>query len=235
MKEVILNADIREEVGTRKSTRLRWAGFIPAIVYGGKKPQAIKISRKEMIKFLHEHKGENVIIDLRVGEHAKAAKDNTVMIKDIQYDPVSEEIIHLDFNHISLTKTITVKVPVEIKGEAPGIKLDGGVLEHVLWELEIECLPKDLPKFLEADISSLKIGDAVHVKDLKVPEGVKVKHISEAIVLSVAPPAKEETGLEETLTTETAKEPEVLKEKKEVLAEGAKEEGKAKEVKEDKK
>lgn len=215
MKEVSLSVDIREGAGTRQSNKLRKAGFIPAIVYGGKKSQPLKISRSDWLKFIHEHKGENVIIDLKIAGDAKKSKENTVMIKDIQYDPVSEEMIHIDFNRISLTKAISVKVPVEVKGEAVGVKLDGGLLEHILWELEVECLPKDMPKSIEVDVSNLKIGDTIHIKDIKFPETVKVKHDLEAIVLSVAPPAKEEVlSTEAALGAEAAAELEVIKEKK---------------------
>lgn len=215
MKEVVLNADIRADIGTGKSKALRKAGFIPCIVYGGKKSQALKILRSEWLKFIHEHKGENVIIDLKITGDAKSSKENTVMIKDVQYDPVSEEMLHIDFNRISLTEAITVKVPVEAKGEAIGVKLDGGILEHILWELELECLPKDVPKSIEIDVSNLKIGDAIHVKDIKFSDKVKVKHDVEMIVLSLIPPAKEEVApAEAALGAEIAAEPEVIKEKK---------------------
>ncbi|MEK6714882.1 MAG: 50S ribosomal protein L25 [Candidatus Omnitrophota bacterium] len=215
MKEVVLNVDIREDIGTGKSKALRKAGFIPCIVYGGKKSQALKILRSEWLKFIHAHKGENVIIDLKITGDEKPSKGNTVMIKDIQYDPVSEEMLHIDFNRISLTEAITVKVPVEAKGEAIGIKLDGGILEHILWELELECLPKDVPKSIEIDVSNLKIGDAIHVKDIKFSDKIKVKHDLDAIVLSVAAPSKEEVAsAEAALGAEIATEPEVIKEKK---------------------
>lgn len=231
MEEIILKANTRDELGTRKAKTLRKSGFIPSVVYGGGKSQTIKISRFDLIRFLREHKGENVIIDLKVAENDKKIKDNTVMIKNIQYDPVTEAIIHLDFNKISLTKTVSVKVPVEAKGEPEGVKLDGGVLEHILWELEIECLPKDMPKSVEVDVSQLKIGDSIHVKDIDLPESIKIKHEPEAIILSVAPPAKEEiVSPEEVAVAEAgAKEPEVIKEKKE---EGS--EPEAKETKESK-
>lgn len=215
MKEATLNVGIRDGIGTAKSKAVRKAGFIPAVVYGGKKSQVLMISRSEWIKFQHQYKGENMIIDLNITGQDKKIKDNTVMIKDVQHDPVSEEVIHIDFNRISLTKAITVKVPVEAKGEAVGVKLDGGILEHILWELEVECLPKNMPKSIEVDVATLKIGDTIHVKDIKVPETIKIKQDLEAIVLSVAPPAKEEIApAEGELGAEGAAEPEVIKEKK---------------------
>ena len=223
MKEVVLGANLREEIGSRQLKKLRKEGFIPGIVYGGNKAFPVKITRSSLIKFLHEHKGENVIINLEVAEEKNKSKDNTVMIKEMQHDPVSEEIIHLDFNKISLTRTISVKVPVEAKGEAEGVKADGGSLNHVLWELELECLPKNMPKSILVDVAALKIGDAIHIKDIKFPQGVTVKHEPDAIVLSVAPPAKEEAAIEEEVLGEEGAEPEVIKEKKVGEASEAKE------------
>ncbi len=227
MKEVVLSVNLREEIGSRQIKKIRKEGFIPAIVYGGSKAFPIKITRSSLIKFLHEHKGENVIINLEVAEEKNKSKDNTVMIKEMQYHPVSEEIIHLDFNKISLTKTISVKVPVEVKGEAEGVKADDGALNHILWELELECLPKDMPKSILVDVTALKIGDAIHIKDIKFPQGVTVKHEPDAIVLSVVPPAKEEAAVEEAVEGEEGAEPEVIKEKD-------KKEGEASEAKEQK-
>ena len=229
MKEVVLSANLREEIGSRRIKKIRKEGFIPGVVYGGSKAFPVKITRSSLIKFLHEYKGENVIINLEIAEEKNKAKGNTVMIKEMQYDPVSEEIIHLDFNKISLTKTISVKVSVEPKGEAVGVKADGGSLNHVLWELELECLPKDMPKSIPVDVTALKIGDAIHIKDIKFPQGVIVKHEPDAIVLSVAAPVKEEEVAEEAaLGEEGAAEPEVIKEKKEEDASGAKEQKEAK-------
>ncbi|PIQ89813.1 MAG: 50S ribosomal protein L25 [Candidatus Omnitrophica bacterium CG11_big_fil_rev_8_21_14_0_20_42_13] len=217
MEEIILMVGKRTEIGTKEANQLRKSGFIPGVVYGEAKSEAIKISRSILLKFLHEHKGENLIINLKIDEgDAKKAKSSTVMIKEIQLDPVSDEIIHIDFNRISMTKAITVKVPVEAKGESIGVKADGGALEHILWELEIECLPKDIPNSITIDVSQLKIGDAIHIKDIKFPEGLKVKHELNAIVLSIAPPAREEVPAAgaEVLAGEGEAEPEVIKEKK---------------------
>jgi len=177
------------------------------------------------------HGGENMIITLKVALDAKKkADERPVLIKEIQSHPVSGEILHVDFNEISLTKRLTVKVPIHSKGEPVGVKQDGGTLEHILWEVEVECLPTEIPEKLEVDVAAMKIGDTVHVKDLAVPEGVVIKHEMEAIVLSVVPPHKEEVVAPEAGAAvegaATSAEPEVIKKEKKVAEEGEEEAGK---------
>ena len=159
------------------------------------------------------------------------------MIKEIQQHPVTDETLHIDFNRISLTKEIEVKVPIVSKGEPVGVKQDGGSLDHILWELDIICLPTKIPQSIEVDVSHLKLNDNIYLKDIKLPEGVKTKHDLEAIVFSVSPPMKE-VSLEEAAAAAGPQEPEVIKEKKEEpKAEGAaaeKPKAEAKEAKEGK-
>ena len=157
-------------------------------------------------------------------------KENSRLIKEIQYDPVHDNIIHVDFNEISLTKEIKVSIPITTRGESVGVKQEGGSLEHILWEVEIECLPTDIPKGIEIDITNLKLKDSIHVKDLSLPPKVKILNDPSAIVLTVAEPMKEEV-VAAPVEGEVSQEPEVIKEKKEVPTE----EGKAEEPKEAKK
>ncbi len=153
----------------------------------------------------------------------KKKKNRLCLIKEVQYDPVKGDIIHVDFNEISLTKTLRVNVPVVAKGEPIGVKQEGGSLEHILWEIEVECLPTEIPKDIEVDVSSLKIGDSLHIKDITFPDKIKVLNDPEAVVLSVAAPMKEEV-VALPVEGEEKVEPEVIKEKKEVPAEGKEEE-----------
>jgi len=230
MEEIILEATLREEAGKSKVKPLRKSGFIPAIVYGeGKKTVSIKVERRSVLRLIHEHHIENVIINLKIAGDEKKAKDSAVIIKEIQRDPVRDDILHIDFNQISLTKEIKVKVPITAKGEPVGVKVDGGSLEHVIWELEIECLPTQIPPKIEVEVSQLKIGDSILVKDLTLPPGIKVLQDPDQVVVAIAAPVKEEAAPtpEEGAAPE---EPEVIKEKKEVPEEGA-----AKEEKPDKK
>ncbi len=219
MEEIILEAELREGKGRASSKDLRESGYLPAVVYfHGKDAISIKISRSALLKLAHQHRLESVIINLMIKDGD--AKSKLCLIKEIQYHPVREDIIHVDFNEISLTETIKVNGPIQIKGEAIGVKQEGGSLEHLLWEIEVECLPTNIPKGIQVDITALKMGDAIHVKDIVFPEGVKPLSDPAAIVLHVAAPMKEEAPAE-AIEGDTSKEPEVIKEKKEVPGEGA--------------
>lgn len=230
MEEILLEAELREEKGSAKARELRSKGYLPSIVYShGKEALSIKIPKGSLLKLMHQHRLEGVILTLKIKDDKKA-KGRPCLVKEMQLDPVKEDIIHVDFNEISLTETIKVNVPIETRGESVGVKQEGGSLEHILWELEVECLPTNMPKNIEIDISALKLGDAIHVKDITFPEGVKSLSDPEAIVLHIAAPMKEEAPAE-AVEGEAKAEPEVIKEKKEVPAEGAApaEEGKGKE------
>lgn len=222
MEEILLEAQPRQDKGRSKTKKLRSGGFIPAVVYGeGKTSQSIQISSHTFLQLLHEKKLDNAIITLKIKE-GKKHKNVSCLIKDIQLHPVHENIIHIDFYEVSLTKAIKVNVPVVAKGEPVGVKQDGGSLEHILWEVEVECLPTDIPKQIQVDVSGLKIGDSIHVKDLPVPPNTKIINDPEATVISVAAPMKEEA----VVTSEEAagpQEPEVIKEKKETSAESSEE------------
>ncbi len=227
MEEINLDVQLREETGKAKVKDLRDKGFIPAVVYGeGKTSLSIKILHHELLRLIHQHRLENAILNLKIKDDKKN-KPRSCLIKETQYDPVTGDIVHVDFNEISLTKVIKVNVPVVAKGEPVGVKQEGGSLEHILWEIEVECLPTDIPKEIEVDVSNLKIGDSVHIKDIIVPAKVKVLNDPDAVILSVAAPIKEEV-VAAPVEGEEKQEPEVIKEKKEVPAE-EKEEGKEKE------
>ncbi len=232
MEEIILDAELREDAGRSKTKVLRQKGFIPAVVYKqGKQAEAIKVVSKDLIRLLHQHRLENALINLKI-KNDKRQKNRLCLVKEIQYDPIRGNVIHLDFNEVSLTKAIKVNVPIAAKGEPAGVKQEGGSLELILWEVEVECLPTQIPQEIEVDVSALKIGDAVHIRDIKFPSGVKVLNEPEETVLHVVAPMKEEAPVE-AAEGEEKKEPEVIKEKKEVPAEG--EEAKEKEEKKEKK
>ncbi len=230
MEEIILEIQPRDELGKNKVKGLRGKGFIPAVIYAeGKKSQAIKVSHRQLWQLIHQHRLESMVINLKIQDDKKQ-KGRSCLIKEIQYDPVKGDIIHVDFNEISLTKVIKVNVPVVAKGEPIGVKLVGGSLEHILWEIEVECLPTDIPKGIEVDVSQLKIGDAIHIKDITFPPNIKVLNAPEAIVFSVTAPIKEEV-VAPAVEGEEKQEPEVIKEKKETPAEGVEEEKTEKEKK----
>ncbi len=231
MEAIYLETTVRESSEVGKSHLLRKKNFVPCVVYGeGKKTLALKVDRGHLIKFMHAHHGgANMVITLKVSSpENKKAQEKAVLIKEIQTHPVSGDILHMDFNEVSLTKRIVVKVPVHSKGEPVGVKQDGGTLEHILWEVDVECLPTQIPEKLESDVAEMKIGDSIHVKDLAVPEGVVIKHDPEAIVFSVVAPLKEEVAAGEVVEgagAATSAEPEVIKKEKK-LVEGEEEEAK---------
>ena len=232
MDEILLDAQPRKDLGGGKLKDLRRNGFVPAVVYSaGKKSQAIQVSHRELMRLIHHYHIESVVINLNIKENKdKDPKAKSCLIKEIQYNPVSDDVIHVDFNEISLTKAIKVNVAVVANGEPIGVKQEGGSLEHILWEIEIECLPRDIPKEIPIDVSQMKIGDAIHIKDIVFPANVKVLADPEAIVLTVIAPIKEEE-VAPLAEGEGSQEPEVIREKKEA-AEG--EEG-TQEKKEEKK
>lgn len=228
MEEIFLDVEPRKEIGKNKVRDLRDSGFIPAVAYaGGKESLPVKVSRHAFLQLVHQYRIESVVINLRIKDD-KRHKSRSCLIKEIQYDPVHGDIVHVDFNEISLTKAIKVNVPVVAKGESIGAKQEGGSLERILWEVEVECLPTNIPKNIEVDVSQLKIGDSIYIKDLKTPSGVKILNDLGAIVLSITQPMKEEIPVA-PVEGEVVQEPEVIKEKKEVPAEGTEEEKEKKE------
>lgn len=228
MEEVFLDVKLREQKGRAKIKELRESGYLPAVVYSrGKEAVSIKILRGSLLKLVHQYHLENTIINLKIEDGKGSHKARPCLVKEIQYGPVSEDIMHVDFNEVSLTEAIKVNVPVEIRGEAAGVKQEGGSLEHLLWEIEIECLPTNIPKNIEVDITALKMGEAIHVKDIVFPVGVKPLSDPGAIVLHIIAPMKEEAPAE-AVEGEAKAEPEVIKEKKEVPGESAAEEKKEK-------
>ncbi|MBN2453000.1 MAG: 50S ribosomal protein L25 [Candidatus Omnitrophica bacterium] len=223
MEKVVLKAQVRTETGKRVAKDLRAKGLIPANVYkGGSGAVSLQLASGELINALETKAGENVLITLKISGGKSVIKDKTVLIKEIQREPIRDGILHVDFNEISLTEMLKVNVPLSSKGEPVGVKMDGGVLEHIMWEIEVECLPTDIPEKLEVDVSGLKIGESLHVKDIAVPSGVKIINDPELIIMSVKAP-KVEVPKEE-VPAEGAAEPELIRKKKEEeAAEGAEE------------
>jgi ribosomal protein L25, Ctc-form len=224
VERVVLHAERREGTGKSAVRKLRTQGLVPAIVYAKhESPVQVMTNRRELVKLLHQQ-GDKVLIDLNV-KSGDATDNKTVIIKEIQYDTIREDILHVDFQQIKLTEKIRVHVPLQTKGdaEAPGVK-EGGILEHILRELDIECLPADLPREILVDVSGLQISESIHVKDLHAPEGVTILTDPEQIAVLIKF-AAEEKPAEVKPEGEVAVEPEVIKKKKEEEAEGgAKEE-----------
>ena len=230
MEEVTLEAQMRPEHGKSGAKLLRRSGFIPAVLYAaGKDSQSVKLSRHDFLRFVHQYRLESTVISLKI----RGQRSHSVLVKDVQYDPVKEDVIHIDFQEISLTSKIKVNVRIVSKGEPIGVKQEGGTLNHLIWELEVECLPSQIPEEIAVDVSQMKIGDVVHVRDLSLPPEVKIMNNPDSLVLSLEHPIKEEEIVAPAAEGEEPAEPEVIKEKKEVPGEG--EEKEEKEEKKEKK
>jgi len=213
MEKVELQAKIREQTGKKANKALRKDGLIPCVVYKqGEKTQPLFISSSDLYHALHTSAGENVLITLKIQKDSSAAKPKTVMIKEMQHHPFKEDVLHVDFHEISLHERLKVNVPIVTKGEAIGVKRDEGILEHILWELEVECLPTEIPEKIEVDVTEFEIGTSVHVKDLDVPTGITVLADPEQVVVTAAAPKIEEEAPAEG--EEELAEPEVITEKK---------------------
>ncbi|MFH1836600.1 MAG: 50S ribosomal protein L25 [Candidatus Omnitrophota bacterium] len=212
MEKVIIEAVVREELKKSGCKHLRKEGRIPAVVYkSGKVGVNVHVDAKELWQAMHTEAGENAIITMNIDDKEKTAK-KTVIVQEVQRDPVNDKLIHVDFHEISLKEKIKVSVPITIKGEAPGVTEEEGILTQVIWEIEIECLPTSIPEHLDVRVDELHIGDAVHVKEMKIPEGIKVLEDPESVVVSVSPPmAEEEKPEEEETLEEEGVEPEVIK------------------------
>lgn len=211
MKTVPLKANLRDQVGKQQVKKIRSHKGIPAVVYGhGIKATPIEVAQDDFLRVIHTKAGENVIIHLSVEGEKKFEK--TVVIKEIQHSPTTDAIQHVDFNVISMTEQIKVKVPLHVKGDAPGVK-EGGVLDLVHHEIEVECLPTQIPERLDIDISTLQIGDAIHLRELAIPQGVVAQLPADEVIVTIhAPKAEEEVAPAEEAG---AAEPEVIGKKKE--------------------
>jgi len=213
-----LEATPREATTKNAARRVRVAGQVPGVVYGaGKDSQTISVDPRQVQRILYSETGHNTIVDLKLAnEQAKA------MIVDWQYEPIRGHLLHVDFKRIAMDKVLRVKVPVLLKGEAAGVKLEGGILEQVLREVEVECLPADIPGHIDVDVTELTFGKLIRVEDL--PHGEKLKFLTDANqmvahIVSVKE-VVEETAVAAVDATATPTEPEVAKKGKQD-AEGA--------------
>ena len=212
-KQVKLKAEPRTETGRSAVRRLKARGVIPAVVYGGKeKSQAVQVSARDINAMLSHASGENILVELEI---AGSKGTKTALLQEVQHSPVAGDVVHVDFHAISMDEKITADVPLEPVGIAVGVKTSGGLLEQNLRVLAIECLPRDLPDRITADVSALNIGDAIHVRDIKLPQGVVAKVPQDLTVFSVVAPIAEEEPVTPEAEAAAAAGPEVITAKKE--------------------
>jgi large subunit ribosomal protein L25 len=208
----VLKAEIREGIGKEKANKLRLKGLIPAIFYGPRTQTIpLVIDSKELAKALQTEAGENVLIDLDIRKGAQLDR-KVVMLKDIQVDPLKRVTLHTDFYEVAMDEMVIVEVPVHLVGKPEGTKV-GGILEQVRRVIEVQCLPGDIPKSIDIDVSALNIGDSIHVQEISVE---KAKIISETnfTIATVVPPAVEEK-VAEAVAPEAVEGAEVKEEEKE--------------------
>lgn len=166
--EAVLDAVARNTRGKNEARRLRVAGKIPAVVYGAQKagempaPEAVAVDPKPFMKILHSSSGLNTLITLKIA----GGNEARVLVRNVQLDPISQHLLHADFYRVNMDRKITVTVPVTLRGEARGVKVDGGILDFVHREIEVEVLPADIPNSIEIDVTDLGVGGAIHVRDV---------------------------------------------------------------------
>ncbi len=182
MQEKSLNVELRTEKGKNANRRLRDSGFIPAVLYSHGESESIKVDKKDFFSLFHGHISESVIFDLNYRDNADLKQ--MAFVKDYHVDPVSGEVLHLDFFKVTLGEKIHTHVPIEITGTPVGLKM-GGLLEISEREIEIECLPKNLPGQIVVDVSGLNVGDSIHAKDLDIGEEVTLLTNSDAVIAAV--------------------------------------------------
>ncbi len=212
--EAVLEATTRTRFGKNEAGRLRREGQLPSVLYGGPtggggRPEALPISvePKALLRILHSQSGANTLITLKLDGEAPM-----VMLKEFQLDPVSRHLLHADFYRIAMDKAITVTVPIVLRGEAPGVKQQGGLLDFVHREIEVECLPTDIPEHIEIDVSNLMLNQSIRLRE--ITESMKWKPVSELdimLVHVVSPKAEAEPVVAETEVAATTAEPEVIK------------------------
>jgi large subunit ribosomal protein L25 len=195
----------REATGKNANRRSRAAGKIPAVVYGGgKESVSIQVDRKTLLDMLKGHAGENPIFLLKLGD-----KDRHAMIRHMDINPLSRQVIHVDFQRVLMDQKVRVAVPVELTGIAVGVKVDGGMLDFVTREVHVECLPGQIPKHLEFDVTEMHIGQHVEAKDLQLPEGVVLLDDPDKVIASIS-----QSRTEDAEVAADRAEPEVIIKKK---------------------
>jgi large subunit ribosomal protein L25 len=214
MPEIVVSAEKRTEKGKNVNRRLRVAGRIPGVLYGGQKdPVPVAVSPKDISAVLRSASGENTLFDLDLG-----GTKRKVILKEYQIEPLKGRLLHADFYEVALDKLLEVKVHVEVTGTPVGVKVQGGILDFVTRELEIECLPTDIPEKIVVDVSELELGKHIRVSDLKLSDKLTMLTEPDIVIVHVVAPRAEEVvaaaaveGAEGAEAAGAAAEPEVIK------------------------
>ena len=218
-----VQAKARSDFGSGASKRIRRSGMVPAIVYGGSADSvSVTLDPKEIFKLLRSQAGRNTILSLAI----EGGRPDNVILKDLQVDPVKENILHADFQRIAMDQTLKVTVPIAIRGDAKGVKTEGGLLDVVMREIEVECLPADIPERIECDVSELEMHESLRIRDLPTLKNVEVLEDADRVIVHVVTVREEEEeapveGEEAEVVAEGAEgEPEVIAKGKKEEEEG---------------
>ncbi len=218
-QEIVAATPREGKFNKNAARRVRVKGKIPAVVYGAAEPAiAIEVDPKQIQKILHSDTGHNSIFDLQINGSTAKTK---AMIVDWQYEPIKGTLMHIDLKRIALDKAMRVEVPIQLVGAAIGVKAQGGILDQVLREVEIECLPGDIPSHIDLDVTQMSIGDVLRVSDLPHSEKLKFLTDEDATVAHVVAIKEEVAPVEEVVAAATPAEPEVVKKGKTETAEAS--------------
>jgi large subunit ribosomal protein L25 len=212
MKSVPLTAYPRTLARRGGSKKLRESGRIPAVIYGGQtEPRNLEIIRKDIDLLIKHSVSENLLIDLSIDGGSKT----TALVQEVQHHPLSGKVLHLDLHEVSANEKVTITVPVETVGVPVGVKTGGGVLEHVLFKIKVRALPSNLPEAIHIDVAALEVGKTLHIGEISAPEGVEILGKKNVPVVTVAAPKTEAAEAAPAEGAAPAKQPEMIKEKKE--------------------
>ncbi len=212
MKSSSLKAFPRTESGRLGVKKLRKAGRVPAVIYGRKtEPRNIEVDAKELKQLIHGAVSENVVVDLTIDKDT--AKSRLAVVQEVQHNPISGIVLHVDFHEVDETEPVEIMVPLETTGEAVGVKQGGGMIEHVMFKVKVKALPRDLPEMIVIDVTELGVGQAIHLGEIKAPKGVEILGESSLPVVSIPEPKKAEAAEEAPVAAAPAedKKPEAKK------------------------
>jgi large subunit ribosomal protein L25 len=230
--EATLDAQARDTFGKNEARRTRRGGQVPGVLYGGdgKAATPISVAPKALLKILHSESGQNTLIALKLA----GAGDNRVLVKDFQLDPITHDVLHVDFLRIAMDKLLRVTIPIIVHGEPKGVKQQGGILEFIRREIEIEVLPADIPEHIDVDVTELMLHQGVRVRDIATNAKWKPVSDLDLMLVHVIMPKAEEVAAPAdaaAAATATPAEPEVLKKGKKDEEEGDKKDDKKKDDK----
>lgn len=221
-KAIKIEAEARASAGSSVARRLRRGGTFPGIVYGvGKTPCPVQVNQKAFVTALGGHINEHVILDLEI----KGQDVRKVLLQDVQHHPITDQILHADFHEISMTEKLRIEIPVHLVGDPVGVTQNGGVLEHLVREITVECLPTDIVEAFNVDVSGLKIGDKLTAGDIALDQAKYTLITTKDLAVASVSAPREEEEVKPAAEAVAAAEPEVIKEKKEEGEEGAAKEG----------